>query len=71
MKTIANEPATGFFSGDLNHDMPGLTKRELFAAMALQGLLANPDRDLMDYSNFAANARQHADDLIDALNAKD
>lgn len=47
---------------------PGLTKREHFAAMAMQGLLANPDRDVMDYGNYSNDAVMHADALIDALN---
>lgn len=42
----------------------GLTKRELFAAMALQGLLANPNQG----SGLAAEAVEAADALIDALN---
>jgi hypothetical protein len=45
----------------------GLTKRELFAAMALQGLAANSD----NYNTLAGDARSAvaaADELIDALN---
>ncbi len=42
----------------------GLTKRELFAAMALQGLLANPEQG----SGLAAEAVKAADALIDVLN---
>jgi len=43
----------------------GLTKREYFAAMAMQGLFANPN-----YTNnlFAVDAVRNADDLIVALN---
>lgn len=50
----------------------GLTQRELFAAMAMQGLLANPnivgnpdrefDMDISEYSVY------YADSLIEALN---
>lgn len=43
---------------------PGLTKRELFAAMALQGLTANPE--LLSHQR-AAYAVEHADDLLAAL----
>ena len=48
----------------------GLTKRELFAAMAMQGLLANPDQAMvaMDEDHVAFSAMQHADALIAELN---
>lgn len=44
----------------------GLTKREYFAAMALQGLLAN--RSLHNDSEFAACSVIEADKLIAELN---
>lgn len=44
----------------------GLTKRELFAAMAMQGLLAIPEN-----YNPAQTAVWHADELIKALEAID
>lgn len=45
---------------------PGLTKRELFAAIALQGLLANgADGAIGDY---ATDAVKYADALIQELN---
>jgi hypothetical protein len=43
----------------------GLTKRELFAAMAMQGLCAINDGELSH--NRAAYAVEHADDLLAAL----
>lgn len=44
----------------------GLTKRELFAAMAMQGLIAyNADRD---YKPLSIEAIGHADSLIYELN---
>lgn len=53
-----------------SHFTEGLTKREYFAAMALQGLLANEARSLgyTTYYSFAAKAAKAADDLIEALN---
>ena len=45
MKTNPNEPAVGYgyCSADGNNvaDCPGLSKREHFAAMAMQGILAS------------------------------
>lgn len=46
----------------------GLTKREFFAAMALQGLLAGPQSA---GPSLGASAVRYADDLIDALTVKD
>lgn len=42
----------------------GLTKRELFAAMAMQGLMANGE--MLSHER-AAYAVEHADDLLAAL----
>lgn len=70
-KTMPNEPAfskAAFYHPDGGCDSPnkGLTKREYFAAMALQGLLANPSEcPLSGYANDAVNA---ADELIKRLN---
>jgi hypothetical protein len=44
----------------------GLTKRELFAAMAMQGLLATPDYECTPAS-CAKLSVQYADALIEAL----
>jgi hypothetical protein len=44
---------------------PGLTKREYFAAKALQGLLASTSRG--SYQLFAEKSVQMADHLIKAL----
>lgn len=46
----------------------GLTKRELFAAMALQGMLANPDLTKTDDVTIAMTCIDAADALIKALN---
>lgn len=48
----------------------GLTKRELFAAMAMQGMLANGVDRHAAHTN-AIYAVQHADALINELNNKD
>jgi hypothetical protein len=45
----------------------GLTKREYFAAMALQGLLANPHPDVINLEDHARAAALHADDLLNEL----
>lgn len=45
----------------------GTTKRELFAAMAMQGMLANSDGGDRHQSTIAAYAVSHADALLSAL----
>lgn len=44
----------------------GLTKRELFAAMAMQGLCANPSR-VGKFDGYAVDALRLADALLAAL----
>jgi hypothetical protein len=48
-----------------NYISNGLTKREYFAAMALQGLLVNNNND---YAYCVISAVEYADGLIDELN---
>lgn len=48
----------------------GLTKREYFAAMAMQGMLASANNTLFDYETIATHSVKHADALINALNDK-
>lgn len=53
------------------HDVPcapyfGMTKRECFAAMILQGLMANPY--YAEYTTLEESAVESADKLIAALN---
>ena len=48
----------------------GLTKRELFSAMALQGMLANQDIS-HDWKGLQAEAVRQADGLLDELEKKD
>jgi len=58
----ANEPS--FPQTDRQfHFASGLTKRELFAAMAMAGLLANESREA-SFSGFAKDAIHFADALI-------
>jgi len=45
----------------------GLTKRELFAAMAMQGLLSNPELSA-EFEAYASDSVKFADALIDGLN---
>lgn len=71
-KTISNEPAfskAAFYHPDGGCDSPnkGLTKREYFAAMALQGLLSNPSAD-HPFSEVADDAVKAAEFLIERLN---
>ena len=55
--------------GTLFKQHAGLTKREYFAAAALQGMLADPNVPALGYglSDVARAAVQCADDLIAAL----
>lgn len=49
----------------------GLTKREFFAAMAMQGILSDIDKyDAWDAREVAADAVLYADELIKALRKK-
>lgn len=46
----------------------GLTKREYFAAMAMQGLMANPIYNAKNYADAMREAVTNADALIEVLN---
>jgi len=63
MKTNPNDPIQG------NEAFNGLTKREYFAALALQGILADPNRfensRKIPFDQFAVRM---ADNLISELN---
>jgi hypothetical protein len=48
----------------------GLTKREYFAAMAMQGLLANPDLYLSSETTMQQLSVGYADALINELNKR-
>lgn len=51
----------------ISHEQSGLSKREYFAAIALQGLCAGCDSHFQP-EMFAQYARQYADALIEELN---
>ena len=58
-----------FSNQDPSSNPSGLTKREYFAAMAMQGLIANaPNGHLSNSKQGCELAIQWADDLITALN---
>ncbi len=65
---VLEKHSQGYFKNAGEPKPFGLTKREQFAAMALQGLLANPDN--LDYTRdeTASLAIGAADALINALN---
>lgn len=68
--SIANELAYPW--GNHGDRLCGLTKRELFAAMAMQGLLAWDGDNAYKFSieDFADCAVKHADAIITALERK-
>ena len=67
MKTIPNEQAFPCFNGDQFTPTLGLTKREYFAAMAMQGLATRP-HEAYEANNVAYHAVTFADALIEKLN---
>jgi hypothetical protein len=70
-KTNQNEPAFSCTDGNKFYD-PGLTKREYFAAIALQGILGHNKLYHRDgFMNPCIDAVKMADELIKALNNED
>lgn len=65
---LYSEPAYPYEDKELDYYSPGLTKRELFAAMALQGMLSNPDIDFNYTHELVVDAIAAADALIKAIN---
>jgi hypothetical protein len=63
-----NEKTVNRQIGSTTYEIYGLTKREQFAAMAMQGLCANEHVTALDQSYIAKFAVMHADALIEALN---
>jgi len=57
-------------TGTLHDAQEGVTKREYFAAMALQGLLANPSNNGYTHIESSIKAVRVADFLIYELNNK-
>ena len=73
METKSNEPAfskPAFYHPDGAIDLPnnGLTKREYFAAMAMQGIIANKDGLDIKIERIVESAVDTADALINELN---
>ena len=67
----ADKPAFGFevsYENDTTHF--GLSKREYFAAMAMQGILATGTANLHDQKEFISHAVNWADELLKKLEAK-
>ena len=65
METKANEPA---YPNIQVPSLEGLTKREYFAAMALQGIIANKDGLDIKIERIVESAVDTADALIEELN---
>ena len=67
IEALEKEAKDAAFPFPINHSdicvIKGLSKREYFAAMAMQGLLANPN-----ISCVTSDAVLYADKLIEALN---
>jgi hypothetical protein len=51
-----------------NHHSYGLTKREYFASMAMQGVLSDPNNESLSQKAIAIYAVEMADSLIKELN---
>lgn len=66
-KTNQNDPinTTEYYG---NYESTGLTKREYFAAMAMQGFLSNPNSHSFSKKEFAISSVEMADALIKELN---
>jgi len=79
MKTNGNDPANPTIGWELTvhgdpvviTDQYGLTKREYFAAMAMQGLLTSTKYILYPITQVAKDAVNYADALIKELNKDD
>lgn len=68
--TQSNELAFAMLDPNGSYTQPGLTKREYFAAMALQGMLANnaEGNTKWNYDIIAQHCCKAADALIEQLN---
>lgn len=68
----SKQPAYPIVGMAFNEETKGLTKRELIAAMAMQGILANPElcqsmSDASDYLSLASDSLLAADALLSEL----
>lgn len=70
MKTEPNDPIGNSVTSDgyTGATGVGLTKREYFAGLAMQGLLAKYAMQNTDAKGICPEAVTHADELIEALN---
>lgn len=69
MITAGNTPANPVPKDNTDAEFWGLTKREYFAAMALQGILAaNKSMPISEIGNVGKVSAFFADELIEALN---
>ena len=60
--------SAAFAAGAERWNQEGLTKREYFAAMAIQGIAANPQNEILCFENCGEMAVRYANALINALN---
>lgn len=67
METNANEPIN-VIEYNNNYISTGLTKREYFAVMAMQGIIANKDGLDIKIERIVESAVDTADALIEELN---
>lgn len=76
----SDQPAFAVPSTQYNHIQPGLTKREYFAGLAMQGILAaNPEVEYgdngrkrpMSYQEVAAYSVKYSDALLNLLTPND
>ena len=67
MRTEANDPINPVGSEHYS-SFRGLTKREYFAAMAMHGILSNPESKLSLVKNVVESSVFCADELIKELN---
>jgi hypothetical protein len=61
-------PAFYHPEGGVSHPQDGCTKREYFAAMAMQGIISNSKNHLIRFDDAANQSVIMADALINALN---
>lgn len=64
---MKNSEQPAFAAGAESWNQLGLTKREYFAAMAMQGLCANPLYKETNYETIARESVSSADELLKQL----
>jgi len=68
MKITGNEPINGTKNALVCNSFAGLTIRQYYAGLAMQGLLINPETNGKLFFEIANNAIKCADALIEELN---